>query len=234
MSWASQMAAMQRHGYGWIDDQERYIVGVDFGQARDYTAICTLKKNHLAQPKPTYDLIHLERARGVPYPEIVSQVRMLMQRIDDMRPQPKLELVVDGTGVGQAVVDLLRDAELPGQLTSVVIHGGDAVTKDGDVSRVPKRLLAGTVQVMLQTRRLGISDQLALHSVLVAELANFKAKINNRGHATFEAGDDWRDNAHDDLVLAVALALWKGENETSGWMAITDPDVVAALREAGV
>src|SRR4051812_23656337 len=107
-TWADLVYA-QRHAEP--DLQPRYYVGVDFGQARDYTAFCVIQKHHLAQPKPTYDLIHLERCRNVPYPRIVTQVRELMARIDGMRPQPKLELVVDGTGVGQAIVDLIREAD---------------------------------------------------------------------------------------------------------------------------
>jgi len=45
------------------------------------------------------------------------------------------------------------------------------------------------------------------------ELDGFKVSINARGHDTY--GNDvgmWRENPHDDLVLAVALAAWYGEN----------------------
>ena len=49
--------------------------------------------------------------------------------------------------------------------------------------------------------------------VLKAELENFRVKISLAGHDTYAAGagDEWRQGAHDDLVLAVALACWYGE-----------------------
>jgi hypothetical protein len=37
----------------------------------------------------------------------------------------------------------------------------------------------------------------------------FKVEITKSGHDTY--GNDWRENEHDDLVLAVALAAWAGE-----------------------
>ena len=46
-----------------------------------------------------------------------------------------------------------------------------------------------------------------------AKVRAFKVSISLKGHDSY--GNDvgmWRENAHDDLVLAVALAAWFGEN----------------------
>jgi hypothetical protein len=40
---------------------------------------------------------------------------------------------------------------------------------------------------------------------LTRELESFQVKITESAHDTYGA---WREGAHDDLVLAVALALW--------------------------
>ena len=49
--------------------------------------------------------------------------------------------------------------------------------------------------------------------ILKQELLNFRVKVNERtGNEQYEA---WRENEHDDLVLATALACWyatKGEH----------------------
>ena len=45
---------------------------------------------------------------------------------------------------------------------------------------------------------------------LVHELTTFQTKDTLAGNETFGA---WREGAHDDLVLAVALAAWFGEHE---------------------
>jgi hypothetical protein len=78
---------------------------------------------------------------------------------------------------------------------------------------VPKRDLVSVVQVLLQAERLKIASSLKEASTLTAELLAFKVSINLRGHDSYgnDAGP-WRENPHDDLVLAVALAAWYGEH----------------------
>jgi hypothetical protein len=71
---------------------------------------------------------------------------------------------------------------------------------------VPKRELAGTLQVLLGTRRLEVAPALPLAKVLAREMATFKVKINvATGSESFEA---WRERDHDDLIRSVALACW--------------------------
>jgi hypothetical protein len=46
---------------------------------------------------------------------------------------------------------------------------------------------------------------------LTSELKNFRVKISATGHDTYGASADslsWREAPHDDLVLALACALW--------------------------
>lgn len=175
-----------------------------------------------------YGAVHLERYElGCPYPKQVAQTVATLARLRDGLPAPprfaparrsRIVLVVDGTGVGTAVVDLLRAADLAGaQLVPVVIHGGEAVSiGDGGAWRVPKRLLASHLQVALQTRRLRVAGQLPEAATLVAELRNFRVKVSLGGHDAYGAGEDWRQGNHDDVVLAVALALWYGEHGIAG------------------
>jgi hypothetical protein len=47
------------------------------------------------------------------------------------------------------------------------------------------------------------------------ELLNFRVKISLSGHDTYEA---WREQEHDDLVLAVGLAAWLAENGRDGFL----------------
>lgn len=144
---------------------------------------------------------HLARVRGEPYPAIVRQVAALLTT-------PPLvgaaELVVDQTGVGAAVVDMLREAGL--RPIAVTITGGNQVIRDGLTFSVPKRDLVAAVQVGLQRERLKIAAGLPLAGVLTSELLNFKVTIDPRtAHDSYAA---WREAEHDDLVLAVALACW--------------------------
>jgi hypothetical protein len=116
-------------------------------------------------------------------------------------------LVLDGTGVGVAVRDMVMRANLPCRVVPITIHGGDTATRDGLGWRTPKRDLISVTQVLLQTGRLRIAPTLPEAATLVKELADYRVKISATGHDSYDA----REGAHDDVVLAVALACWYGE-----------------------
>jgi hypothetical protein len=220
-----------------------YILGVDLGQAQDYTALTVLERTAVDTGKVTvthrpisvsyrfgervgskphfqrdtspvyenhYAASYLERLpTGTPYPAQVERVKALHDRLKDDTGGAPL-LVVDQTGVGRPVVDMLRAAEL--KPVAVTITGGDAVSRDGLDYRVPKRDLVSVVQVLLQSERLKIARALPEAQTLTSELLAFKVSISLKGHDSY--GNDvgpWRENPHDDLVLAVALACWYGE-----------------------
>ena len=76
---------------------------------------------------------------------------------------------------------------------------------------MPKRDLVSVAQVAFQTERLKIAATLPDAPVLTRELQNFQVKISlDTAHDTYGA---WREGAHDDLVLAVCLALWIAEHD---------------------
>jgi hypothetical protein len=66
-----------------------------------------------------------------------------------------------------------------------------------------------TVQVMLQNRRLEVAGTLPEAATLVSELQGFQMKFTAAASVQYEA---WREGVHDDLVLAVALAVYVGEH----------------------
>lgn len=185
-----------------------YYVGLDLGQAQDFTAVAIAER--LDPPAGSrhaiYHLRHLERfPLRTSYPTVVA-------RVDGMISVPPLKgasrLIVDATGVGAAVVDLLRDARLGP--VAVTITGRDTATKDERGGwRVPKRDLVGVLQVLLQSGRLKIARDLPEAETLQRELLAFQVKISvSTAHDSYGS---WREGAHDDLVLATALACWYGE-----------------------
>jgi hypothetical protein len=191
-----------------------FIVGVDLAQTNDFTAIAVLERlTH--QARAAYHVRHLERLpRMTPYPEQVARVSRVMTRLEDarslsLRPGPPATLVIDQTGVGRAVADLLRQAGYR-SLLAVTIHGGDATLMTTDGAKVPKRELVSVLQVLLQTGRLQVAASLPEAKTLAREMLAFKVTIGDTGHDAYS--NDARVSDHDDLVLAVALAAWAGEN----------------------
>jgi hypothetical protein len=157
-------------------------------------------------PDPPLSVRHLERfPLGTPYPKVVERVSKLMHS-SPLRERRDV-LLVDQTGVGAAVVDSLVEAGLDPMAIS--IHGGDRVTREPHKHnrlRVPKRDLIGAAQVLLQSGRLRIAEGLQEAETLRKELLNFKVKIDPK--TAHDSYSHWREQDHDDLVLAVSMAAW--------------------------
>src|SRR5215218_10339180 len=108
----------------------QYTVGVDLGQANDYTAIAVLEKtvvspdtamfnpvgdapgDRLVEGDTIFDLVYLKRPRlGTPYDTIASRVADLVTKLEPrgaFGETGQITLSVDGTGVGRGIVDMLR------------------------------------------------------------------------------------------------------------------------------
>jgi hypothetical protein len=114
-------------------------------------------------------------------------------------------LIVDGTGVGRAVVDMLRRADLGCSIWPAVVTGGDRETMSDGYWRIPKRDLIVDLQVLLQRGGLRIAAGMGLAPVLVEEMATMRVRQTPAGNEQYGA---WREGEHDDLVFAVALSYW--------------------------
>jgi hypothetical protein len=88
-------------------------VGLDLGQAHDFTALAVVEsaivRSALPRPPRVHAVRHLQRfPLGTPYPRIVADVVGLLRQL--ARLDPRRRLVVDQTGVGRPVVDMLSEA----------------------------------------------------------------------------------------------------------------------------
>ncbi len=193
------------------------IVGVDLGSRQDWTAVVVVD---LSQAEATEDdrfppsdlrVVYTKRLRRLPWPAIADELGAMGQ-------WPALygcRWVVDQSGVGRPVVDLLRGR--------VPVMVGVTITSGNDVSRlgprevgVPKVDLVSAVQVLLQTGRLTVDPATKDAGALRDELLAFTYTITESGHIAMGAG-----SGHDDLVLALALACWQAvrseHNGATAW-----------------
>jgi hypothetical protein len=177
-----------------------YFAGLDLGQKRDPAALAVVEWT-----EGSLSLRHLERMPlGTPYTEVVERVSWTMRSGQLARGEGR-HLVVDGTGVGPAVVDLLRLEDLHSRLWPVTItHGKTERYVDG-YYRVPKQDLIVGLQVLMERGGLQIAEGMKEAAALMKEMAEMRVKISARAHERYGA---WRSGEHDDLVLAVALACW--------------------------
>ena len=196
-----------------------FFVGLDLGQSADYSALAVVQGGKEVgeggQAKTFLHLRHLERyPLRTPYTAVADGVATLMlsevlnrDQYDPWRgrvAKPKLELLVDKTGVGVAVTDLLKERGF--KFTAVTIHGGERVTRSKGAYNVPKLDLVAALEVPFHAETLKVAKGLELWDALCEELQNFRRKVNTKtAHTSFE---HWRETDHDDLVLAAALACW--------------------------
>jgi hypothetical protein len=142
---------------------------------------------------------HLERVPlGTPYPGVVAHVARLLEKLPG-----RAELVIDFTGVGRPVFDMFTFSGISPQ--GVQITAGTAETRDGAICNVAKLVLVSRLQALLHEGRLKILRELAESETLVRELQDFRVDYTASGNLTFNA----RSGRHDDLVLALAIAVWR-------------------------
>ena len=208
----------------FLPRKTRYVVGCDLGQSSDPTAICVLEyqtgvldynnefERHTGlgeKPQKRAERIHcrhLERLPlGMSYPAVVQYLKDLMARPPlngDGLIWPA-ELVVDDSGVGRPVSDLLVDAGLK-PIRVTITAGGEVSAVGNNRFHVAKTVLISTVDAALHTGTLRFAASLGDADAMRDELKDFRRKLSDAGRATYAA----RTGAHDDLVLAVAIGCW--------------------------
>lgn len=230
---AEEFAAAQS-----LATQRTFTVGVDLGQTTDPTAIAVVEREFVPggvvrlnrankdgtdtqlwdqeprNDRETYVLRHLERLPlGTSYTAQVAYVGGVLAR-PPLSTTPRTELIIDQTGVGRAVFDMFVESGL--RPVGCTITGGENETHTHEGWRVAKLQLVSRLQAMLHSGQLEIAADLPDLAALKAELQNFRVNFTAIGNMTFAA----RVGAHDDLVLAVAIALWYAEHRArgTGWV----------------
>ncbi len=185
-----------------------FYIGVDLGQKQDHTAIAVVERGEFLLVR------HVERvALGTPYPLVVAYLREMTGRKEFER---QCALVVDATGLGGPVVEMLRGAGLGCEITAVTITGGEREARSGGLSvSVPKRDLIAGVQVALENGDMRIAKKLKELGSLVRELVDVRITSGlNTGRVRIGA-DGYGE--HDDLVIALALACWRARRRENGY-----------------
>lgn len=154
-----------------------------------------------------HELRHLDRfPMNTSYPDQVDKILDLVAKLSR---EAETWVVADKTGVGKPVTDYLTKRGLK-NLVCITITGGNAVTRERGGYSVPKRDLVSNLTLTLQSGRLQFAGNLPMVQVMIDELKGFRVKVNPKtGHDSYEA---WREQDHDDLVLALCMSAWAGEH----------------------
>ena len=183
-----------------------FYLGLDLGQTTDPSVAVILEAQD-ERPKRFYAIRHIESyPLGTSYPAIIKAVGALLDR-SPLRGD--CTLVIDQTGVGRAIFDMFVEATLtPVGIT--ITPGKLWHQEEPRQFHVAKELLVGTVQKFLQSGRLRSSARVPHSQVLRNELQAFRVTMTKAANEVY--GPDVRESAHDDMVLACAVALWYAEH----------------------
>lgn len=208
-------------------EERKVAVGVDLGQSKDPTSLAVVERvqhvvpdylvdelqqsdtgrKHLVEmrkelPKPAFNLRLLEQAPlGEAYPTQAERIKRIISRQSIAEHDPRV--FMDFTGVGRPMYDIMRQARVPRLVPVTISFQGSGMNAAGGRT-VAKLDLVSRLQALMHTGRLHMPDTLPLAKTFRRELIEFRVSYTAVGNATFGA----REGAHDDLVLAVALAVY--------------------------
>jgi len=206
----------------WLgaDTPARCYLGLDLGRDHDHAALAVLE--YLPRPTGRRDPVTLQPLRelqvrtrhlhqfptGTNYVEIVRQV---MDLLNHSVFAYGVTLVIDSTGVGAAVTDLLRHAlrqqsSVKVELVPVTITAAHQVTRTPQGFHVPKYELMEGLRHLLDHGLLRIASQTPGAETLRQELEGMQRQTRPSGLDAFTGK---HQGGTDDLVLALSLAAWK-------------------------
>jgi hypothetical protein len=185
--------------------QPYHLIGLDPGQATDPTALVLLAWD--SPDQPIYRLRGAHRfPLGTPYTELATALK---PRLGKAPLAGRVALAIDATGVGAPVVDHFRHEITNVAIYAITITAGTSVTGTGTQPHVPKRDLVSTASVVLEQRRLRVAANMRQTDTLIEELLAYRRTTSEGGNDSYAAAS----GSHDDLVMALALALWTAENK---------------------
>lgn len=190
-------------------------VGVDIGQRIDPTAIVVAEEERVVvepasgdplRPESRFVVRHVERVElATPYPAVAARIADVCRSVEGRARAGWL--VLDATGVGRPVVDLVRDAMGPTRwhvsaATFVATDRLEGGMRSAEL-KVGKAWLVSRLQALLQTGRVRLPETPEARA-LARELLDYELRVTD--HAQVTAGA-FRTGAHDDLVTALGLAV---------------------------
>ena len=197
------------------------FIGVDPGRVNDFCTMNVISDRLISAPitpHPSlrkyrtpkapvvltriYDLTSIGILRGAAYPEIARKVHALC--LHPMISKP-YDLIIDATGVGLALFDMLKAPPYYLSPYGINFTGGNTDTESPWGRNVPKKDLIENLVVLFETERIKIAKSME-HVDTFEEQYNNYSRLANGGFGNLDA------DIHDDIVTGVAVALWYAEH----------------------
>lgn len=179
-------------------------IGIDIGKRHDPSAIVVVLVN-LRENGAHFTVPFLKRLDlNLAYPEQIAQMVRICVAAQKNARMP-MSVLVDTTGVGDAVYDMLKPQLRDAGVSSVIscrFMSGDRVVREGAELRIGKSYFVSRLQVLSESGRIHLPRTPEAFQ-LSQEMLDFDIDVNESGKATYGA---IRPGTHDDLVVALGLA----------------------------
>lgn len=204
----------------------------DIAKTRDFTTGFLIKRivtiipgseilHSLDRVRVIAGIVAIDKFNNLPYTKVAEIIEARMGHKDLAH---SCDLLIDGTGVGAAVVDLLREKGL--KPIPIVFTGGGQVREvtapfgtifknsPGQLSplkivselHVPKQDLVAAGKLLYEQDRIQVAEGLRWSDDFKAQMTAFRGKVNEKtGNRKYEA-DSEAD--HDDMVVCLLMAAW--------------------------
>ena len=192
----------------------RYILALDLGRNHDPSAVALLEIAEDGEPRRNWvtwaltqpyrtTFRHLARwPLGLDYPAQLDRLRRLVAS-PSLSPH-EITLVVDATGVGTAVMDLLRKEGPRCRKVALTITASGEPREVSGGYHVSRAELLSSFLLGMQRRQFSIARATTGWRDFQEELTSLRARHSPTGAVRLEPVS----GAHDDLVMAAAMAWW--------------------------
>lgn len=208
-----------------------WLVVADIGTKRDrYAEMALYRYVRLEDGQPSFatrtrvlhslQLRWIKQAEALRYEEMTDSIIQLITRPELL---DNCDLFIDGTGLGDAVAEMLRKkGAYPIPIVSTKGEGGRAHAVYADVERVfgedrgqslsgstikewlvPRRDMISDLSIMLEQGRIEFSPKVNHLEALNAQLVGFRPNPRKGGKLEAES-----EELHDDLVIDLMMAAW--------------------------
>jgi hypothetical protein len=209
-----------------------YALICDPGKRRDSATFMVMKNSViivdgnelLRQPDRTrnyLDIVFLDKFLRKPYPQLCRDMASLMRTTELSN---NTDLLLDGNGVGEAVIDILREGGLSPmpimavggeKVTMVQEEFGKVFSSPGNTQlnrlkvtkeiHVPKTDLVAAGMSCVQQKRVRVAAGIPWGEELEKQLIHFKPPNKAAGRKSFEADEA---SVHDDFVTDFLIGCW--------------------------
>ncbi len=198
-----------------------FTIGLDLGQRNDPSAVVMVEQRRHPYRQGNDPVLRVRMAERIPlgtgFGEVAQMMRHVVQVANreawQVGVRSACKLVIDATGLGRPVVEMVKDAVTgltPGcSIIAVTITSGDKQhyrSGEGSSMNVPKQDLIAELQLALDSQELKSAARMREAGTLTRELLDMRMHQRQTRYVRYGADGTGQ---HDDLVIALALAVWR-------------------------